>query len=228
MLAASPIYRRPLFPPPNEREPEPVRLDRNPEFLRLAAEYEATMAAQPVIARDAEIDPGQSAAWYVVVTGPGQEKTAAGHLAGRRFGVYVPEIEETVIKRCIKRTITTPLFRGYVFTFVWGINRHWGRIAACPGVSDLLRHANGDAPSLPDQIIDQIRTIENAYRPLKMTVESVSMKKRYRKTRNNIKEVDIHENEIVGVCAYSPFNRIGELDAESRNGVLRRALGLAS
>jgi transcription antitermination factor NusG len=180
------------------------------------------------VARDAEIVPGRSPAWHVLITGPDRERTAAAHLAGRRFGVYVPEIEEASIRRGAVRSSATPLFRGYVFVFVWDIDRHRDRIMACPGVSAIMRRIDGSAVVISDVMIDQIRATENSNRPLKMTIETVTKKKRWRQSIKKTKEIDVRDWDVIGVRAYSPFNRIAELDQEARNRLLMNALGLAS
>lgn len=205
-----------------------AKLDENSEFRKMALDYEARAAAEPVIPRDAQIMPDCSPAWHVLTTGPAQERTAAAHLAGRRFGVYVPEFEETTIRRGKPRTIVAPLFRGYVFTFVWDIDLHRDRIMACPGITAIMRRTDGSAVVLSDSLIDQIRATENAERPLRMTIETVARKKRWRQSIKKIKEIDVRDWDIIGAQAYSPFNRVAELDQAARNRLLMNALGLAS
>src|SRR5437588_12517795 len=57
-------------------------------------------------------------AWHIVRTELGRETIAAAHLAGRRFGIYLPMID------------SVPLFPGYLFVFAWGITDQWRRIRA--------------------------------------------------------------------------------------------------
>jgi hypothetical protein len=205
-----------------------AKLGGNPEFLKMAREYEARAAAEPILPREAEIMPGVCPAWYILLTGPAQERTAASHLAGRRFGVYVPEMEETTIHRGALRTRITPLFRGYVFLFVWNIDWHRDRIMACPGITSIMRRIDGSAVVLSDQLVDEIRAIENAERPLKMMIETVSKKKRWRQSVKRAKEIDVSGYDVIGAKAFSPFDRVKELDQEGRNRLLLNALSLAS
>jgi transcription antitermination factor NusG len=206
-----------------------VRLDRNPEFLKMAAEYEARAAAEPTIPRDADLVAGRAPAWHLLVTAPNRERTAASNLSGRRFGVFLPEFEENIIKHGRPCTRIEPLFRGYLLIFVWDIDRHRDRIMACPGVAGIMRRIDsGAAVELSDALVDQIRAIENANRPLRMTIETVAKKKRWRQSIKKTSQIDVHDNDIMGVRAYSPFDRIAELDQLQRNRLLMNALGLAS
>lgn len=212
-----------------------AKLEHNPEFLRLAAQYEAEVANLKPFRTDAEIVPESKANWYVVIVQSGHDRITAGHLAGRRFGVYVPEFEEMVISRGRKMDRTRPLFPGYVLSFVWGINEQRARIRACPGVIDILSFADGTPAIVPDSVMDEIMKLENQHRPLKVSVvEQVTessgkkgKKKRFRKTKRPI-ESDNGANDIVAVRAFSPFRDVTKLDESGRNGVLMRALGLAS
>lgn len=174
----------------------------------------------------AEIRSGHTPQWHVLVTVPGQERIAAAHLSGRRFGIYLPEIEIDDKSKTIE-----PMFRGYLFVFVWDIDFHWRRILACPGVVEILQ-VDGQPAVLPSHEIDRIRSIENENRPLRASLESVAKPKKRHRGYHKSKQKQSHaftESEIISVRTWSAFtDGINRLDAEARTTVLERALGLVS
>jgi transcription antitermination factor NusG len=183
---------------------------------------------------NAEARPGTTAAWYVVETLPSHERIAAGHLSGRRFGVYVPEVERTEMRAGRKIKAVRPMFPGYLFVFTWGIKDNAGKIMACPGVWRMMLIGDRFAV-LPDEAIDVIRAEENKHRPLSITIESVSLGKRkyngWRKIRReNQAQQAIEDNQIVSVRAWSAFTDglRQAVDGGGRNQILRKILGLAS
>lgn len=180
---------------------------------------------------EAEIVPDCSPKWHVLLIEPGHERIAAAHLVGRRFGTYLPMLEETKITRGRKRQAKYPIFPGYLFIFVWDIEHHLRRIKACTGVSGVLY--SGSVPAeVPDKIMERIQVVENSMCPLTMTVETVSKPKR--RWRRSIKsaleksEVGVDPNEVVSVRCFSAFRDIDMLDDAGRNQALHKALGLAS
>ena len=76
-----------------------------------------------------------------------------------RFGVYVPEVDETVVKRGRKIDRCVPMFSGYVFVFMWYSDQHWQWISKTPGVIAIVG-------ALSDEEIDNVRNIENQKRPV--------------------------------------------------------------
>lgn len=187
----------------------------------------------------ATIVPGVRPAWHVIETHPNRERTAAGHLVARRFGVFVPEKEETIVRRGRKLEQTSLMFRGYVFIFVWGINQHFNRIRAVPGFARIVttEDANGNRrPAvLDDDIIDKIRAVENTQRPLRgMTLDDIKKPKgRWTKKQKMIyqlqREQAERDMEVVACRPWSPFEQdLMTLDSEGRNQTLRKALGLAA
>lgn len=177
----------------------------------------------------AELAPDAVAQWYVVLVEPGRERIAAAHLAGRRFGVYLPERDDVRVVRGKPLARTYPLFPGYLFVFCWDIDHSKRRIEACPGVTELLK-IDGRYAVLSETDIHDIRREENRARPLKMMIETVSRKKsRWRRSRLSadtvtIREQAIGDNEIVSVRTWSALH---DLDDAGRVGVLRKALSLA-
>jgi transcriptional antiterminator NusG len=178
---------------------------------------------------NAEARPGTTAAWYVVETMPAHERIAAGHLAGRRFGVYVPETEQVEVRRGRRDKFKRPMFPGYLFVFTWEIDRNVGKIMACPGVWRMMLIGDRFAV-LPDAAIDKIREIENAYQPLALSFDYFEgfgkKKKRWRSTPRQ--EQPISDNEIVSVRAWSAFTDglQQSVDGEERNQILRKAFSL--
>jgi transcription antitermination factor NusG len=177
----------------------------------------------------AEAIPDVTATWHIVETMPAHEQIAAGHLTGRRFGVYLPETEQCEVHRGRKIKMLRPLFPGYLFVFVWGLGRHIGRILACPGVWRFLQ--TGEQPAvISDELIDAIRAIENKERPLCVVVEVIygKPKKRWRRSKAAPQEQLIHDNEIVGVRPWSAYldGIAANGNGHERNGLLHRAMGL--
>ena len=177
---------------------------------------------------DAEMVGGVTPNWHAWESLPGHEHIFAAHLAGRRFMVYVPEIEEDEIKRGRKVTTTKLLFRGYVFVFVWDINRHRSRIESCPGAYRLVCLCSGEPAVISDADIHNLQRQENRRRPLKAMLEIMKKpKRRWRNKRIEIREELIHDNEIVSVRCRDSLRDVYSLDSDGRNQALRRALGLA-
>lgn len=195
-------------------------------LLQIAARATERAHANPY---GAEITP-EPARWHVIVTEPNREATAAGHLIGRGFGIYLPEYDEVVISRGRKRVLHQKMFPGYLFVFVWSIERQWRRMAACTGVSRLLR--NGDQPAVvTDEQINEIQTKEFNRLVNDTPLVAVSGPKRKKRLKRWERELEKHacEQMIEGnfrVTTKSYFADIETLDAHSRNHRLHRALGI--
>lgn len=193
----------------------------------------------------AEIVPGVKPLWHVIETHPNHERIAVGHLIARRFGVFVPETELTIVRRGRKLDVIRLMFTGYIFIFVWDILRHRNRIESCPGVARIVlvddKPDQARRPAvISDQKIDEIRAVENGERPLfnitpsAEVVRSKKDKKRWKKCSKKEKEREIEElaraNDIVAVYPYgwSSFqDKLLTLDEQGRNQTLRNALGLS-
>lgn len=189
----------------------------------------------------AQIVPGMRPTWHVIETHPNRERTAASHLIARRFGVFVPEKDEVIIRRGRKLEQTSLMFRGYIFVFVWGINQHYNRIKAVPGFSRIVTVENPDGSRKPavltDEQIDQIRAVENRERPLPAIVIPEHMimpkKRRWKKNQKSLyalqQEQLRRDSEVVLCRPWSAFqDGLMTLDSDGRNQTLRNALGLAA
>jgi transcription antitermination factor NusG len=186
----------------------------------------------------AELVPGISPAWYLIESYPNHERIAASHLIARRFGMFVPETEETIVRRGRKLDVTRLMFTGYLFVFVWDIDRHAHRIQSCPGVSRIVLTSDGEKtwPAvIKDQTIDQIRAVENTLRPLPQLmvdgmVSGKKKKPRWRKKNKDPSELQAERDcEIVACRPWSAFqDSLIALDTNGRNHALLNALGLSS
>lgn len=177
----------------------------------------------------AEVVPSVTATWHIVETVPAQERVAAGHLIGRRFGVYLPETEQFEIRHGRGVGVLRPLFPGYLFVFVWGLRRHIGRILACPGVWRFLQI--GEEPAvISDELIDKIRAIENREQPLIVTADFIGrpVSRRFRRTKASVQWQFIHDNEITGVRPWSAHldGIVGNGNGDERKGLLHKAMGM--
>lgn len=197
--------------------------------------------ARPVQLRGpdfAEIVGRESPAWHVVEVFASAQADVVEELVLRRFGVYVPEVDETVFKRGRKLDRRVPMFTGYVFVFMWYSDQNWQSITNTPGVIAVVG-------SLSDEEIDIVRVMENIERPLiidlptaaepEIRTRSKSKKKRRWKKNKSAKgkaakpkiitQADLR-NEIITTRCWSAFHDVTELDSEGRNQTLRKALGL--
>lgn len=188
--------------------------------------------------RNAQIIEGLTPQWHVIEVFASAQAEIVAELVEHRFGVYVPEVDETVVKRGRKFDRRVPMFSGYVFVFMWYSDQHWQWISNIQGVIAICG-------SLLDKEIDIVRTIENLQRPIAINIERAAetqpttrgkskKKKRWKKGKSNkakakfkpITEQDLRA-EIITTRAWSAFHDIDELDSEARNQTLRKALGLS-
>lgn len=176
--------------------------------------------------RNAEVYPDVVPHWHVATVLPGQERTAADDLSERRFGVYLPESEHTEIRRGRLVDLKRLMLPGYVFVFVWDVDRHIDRIRACDGIRGML-FFSGRVAVVPDKMIDDVRIAENRERPLRAVVEYTKKKKRHRMSHKGVKEVDLADCEVMNVHSYSPFIEAMRQEAETdRLSAFHRALGI--
>lgn len=182
------------------------------------------------VKRNAEVYPGVTPHWHVATVMPGQERAAADDLSERCFGIYLPESEDVEVRRGRRVEIKRLMLPGYVFVFVWDVDRHMDRIRACDGVRGML-FLNGRVAIVPDGMIDRIRMVENQYRPLKGLVQEPTKKQKrcWRKSRiaKLVEQAEAEANEIVSVHSYSPFiEALRQNSDEERVSAFHKALGL--
>jgi transcription antitermination factor NusG len=183
--------------------------------------------AEPILTFDrraAEIVPGEGPKWYLLEVFETAQREVQKELSKRRFGIFVPETEVVEVKRGRKISRRIILFPGYIFVFVWDIERHWSRVMDVPGVIQIMASADGIMTQglpiacafgkpfvIPDEKIDDIRRLESGF-----------VHKRRRRGKRQ------HDDEVIGVYPWSAFpDRLLELDSNGRNQSLRKALGLS-
>lgn len=172
---------------------------------------------------------GNPAAWYVVETYPQCERGVADELVARRFGIFVPEVEETIIRRGRVIERKALMFTRYIFVFTWLTDQNYSLIK---NTKDVFRFATTDSnkPSVvTDAEIDMLRRMENRERPFTVVFDDneppafLSKKARARwKPR-----VFDAKRDILRVRAWSAFDDgFAALDADERTQTLRKALAL--
>ncbi len=177
---------------------------------------------------EAEIVLGSVPRWHIVMTHPAHEKIAAGHLIGRRFGVYLPEGHKTTVVRGRLRKRRQLLYPTYLFLFVWDIAHHMRRIHGCTGVCRILM--SGDVPAIvPDSLIDQIQATEFNQSEMPPDWRSAPIKKKRRRRRSREEHAPETAAELgpVTISTYSALVDM-DLDPSERLGLLNTALGLPS
>ena len=199
----------------------------SPEVLaELLSEDARAEMARPVRTydpRSAQVVPGVEPKWYVIEVASRDVET---ELVKRRFGIYVPEEEETIIMRGRKVDRRVRMFPGYVFVFMWDTDENWSRLANIRGVLAVLG-------TLTDEQVDKIRYCENCARPVMLQsfeIEQDVVPKKCRKRRRKVKkQVVVVHDEVTAVRAWSAFeDAIMTLDSEGRIGALRNLLGVSS
>jgi hypothetical protein len=143
--------------------------------------------------------------WHAARCVGGLERSAAGFLIGRRFGIYLPEFDYEDGKPLSHPRVLIP---GYVFVYVWDIERHERRIRACPGVLGFLLEGSHIAEIPWDGIggINWLRAVENAHRkPLTVTIEEIVRKKGKYRPRRGARRMVIGPDDIVATHSYSPY-----------------------
>lgn len=176
---------------------------------------------------NAEIVPGAEPGWFIVVTHPGQESVAAGHLIGRRFGIFQPQgCRRWISKTGKKCSRTYNLFPTYLFIFVWDIDKHQRRILGVPGVQRIL--CSDDKPvRVPEKEIIQIKQAENAANPIFAEFQEVKVRKR-RRGKSDTQLVTVYRqigpDDVVSVSSKSYWN----VEEPERFDLLHKALGLAA
>lgn len=189
--------------------------------------------AKPVerTTRHAELRAGLEPAWYVVETYPQREQDVADELVARGIGIYVPEIEETLVRRGRKIERKTRMFTRYIFVFIWLTDHNYSLVTATEGVFRFVS-VEGKPLMVTDREIDIIRAVENGKRPFPQIVldEIVIPVGKGKKARNRKLKTYVDPlTDIIRVRPWSAFEdgSIATLDTEQRNQTLQKALGLS-
>jgi len=196
--------------------------------------------AKPVMSfdsRNAEMARGVTPAWYVIETNPRRERKVADELVSRRFGIFVPEIEETIVRRGRKFERKSLMFTSYIFVFLWLTDENYARIKHLDDVMRFLTMDDGKPAVISDHEIDILRAIENGKRPFPLVeIEGGAdqqpparlSKRARRRWKPKPKFVDPIKDTIA-VRAWSAFHDgFVTLDSEQRNQTLLKALSLSS
>lgn len=98
--------------------------------------------------------------WYIALTEPSRETTAAAGLVGRRFTCYLPTFIKSVwASRNKRRKVTRPLFPGYLFVELQLGNEPWDYVRSVPGIREFLKTA-GRPVTVPVMALDRIKLKE--------------------------------------------------------------------
>lgn len=200
-------------------------------------EKAANAAPAPVIGATMDGETGQ---WLVVVTMPGEENVASGHLIGRGFGVYQPRIPKVYVRKGGRKfEVLKPMFPTYLFVYVWGAKEHVRRICACTGVSRVLMLDDNTPAIVPWWKINEIRTTENEENPMVLRMDEFNGRARKKRKRHNkkarlkrrLEEAADAEPFVVTTRTWGFSKSLGTWDdpeTEQRVGALHKALGLAA
>jgi transcription antitermination factor NusG len=96
--------------------------------------------------------------WYALVTRSRQEKHVAGMLARLDIPAFLPLMTETHLWSDRKKTVTVPLFAGYVFVHFPAHNEFALRVLKTPGVVRFVGNQRGPIP-IPDKEIEDVRSV---------------------------------------------------------------------
>lgn len=134
--------------------PSPFIFDEKQSLRMLAAQAERQ---GPL---DCEITQGGRANWYLIKALPGEQTRAMRWLAKRMFGAFRP-MQQQVDRRTGQRLAGwQDVFPGWIFVFVWDIQRMKGRIARCPGVASIFSDPATKQPvAISDVFVQAIRAL---------------------------------------------------------------------
>jgi|GEM_PF-1759511 len=145
-----------------------LALNIDEAWQAIAADAERRMNERVEATRPNQmIDQKGNTRWYIALTEPGRENTAAAGLVGRRnilgddnFACYLPTIVKSVWSKARKRCrVNRPMFPGYLFVQLRFGNEPWDYVRAVPGVRDFLK-TSGSPVTVPALAIDKIKLKE--------------------------------------------------------------------
>lgn len=100
----------------------------------------------------------QEANWFAAQTRSRHEKVAATMLESLGVPHYLPLRAETHRWSDRKKTVATPLFKGYLFVKLNPTKGSRLRVLTTPGITGLVGNQTGPLP-IPDTDIEKIRTV---------------------------------------------------------------------
>ncbi|RUT29976.1 transcriptional activator RfaH [Arsenicitalea aurantiaca] len=89
-------------------------------------------------------DATAAARWYVVQTNANKERLAVWHLEDQGFVVFAPRLQKTIRHARQFRSVSVPLFPGYIFVQIELSTHRWRSINGTFGVRSLVM--SGDRP----------------------------------------------------------------------------------
>lgn len=198
---------------------------------------------------NAEIDPEVTAAYYAIEIIPGMEHIASGHLIGRRFGTFQPEMcfepkvelkdDKWMVVRGKKLDRRCRMVPGYIFVFMWMNDKNYDRIRAIPGIRGFVTRAGELEPlKFADTVIDTLRALEAELAPIEMPAHWQKPAKRKRRKKHG--DAGEPSEPEMTFSAIKGWINVGEgqwitttealrvLDGKDENQSLAKSLGLAS
>lgn len=105
-------------------------------------------------------DPGPvgspGARWYPVQLSPNKDGLAAWHLQNQNFAVFAPRLQKTIRHARQFRSVSVPLFPGYLFARIDIVHDRWRAINGTFGVRSLVM--SGDRPlPIPEPAMAELR-----------------------------------------------------------------------
>jgi transcriptional antiterminator RfaH len=97
-----------------------------------------------------------SSRWYLIHCKPRQDQRALENLERQAYQCYQPTRMVERLRHRRKQRILEPLFPGYIFIRLNGVNDNWQPICSTRGVNQIVRF-NEHPLIVQDEIIDQIR-----------------------------------------------------------------------
>lgn len=103
------------------------------------------------------IDLADDERWYVVITGPREERRAHQNLVRQNFRPFLPQISKTVRHARQMRTVIAPLFPRYMFVPLNLDRDRWLSIRGTYGVSTIFMAGGRPAP-VPQGVVETLIT----------------------------------------------------------------------
>jgi transcription antitermination factor NusG len=106
------------------------------------------------------LEPESSSAqpWYVVQTRYRFESKVAAQLEGKGIETFLPVLNETHTWSDRRKTVSLPLFSGYVFVRISPLAPERVRVLRTEGVMGFV-NTHGDASGIPSRQIDDLRRL---------------------------------------------------------------------